>query len=122
MKLFRRGNELTLNRVHDVITIREGDERLKLTVNGDAMRIVAGLNRAQAKMKELDETSPDEAVIEAAEYFATVLFGKEQAGQLMAFYANDPGCVITVCGKYFRERLAEKITKAQKKLKDAETV
>lgn len=122
MKLFRRNHELTLNRVHDVITIREGDERLKLTVNGDAMRIVAGLNRAQAKMKELDETSPDEAVIEAAEYFATVLFGKEQAGRLMAFYANDPGCVITVCGKYFRERLAEKITKAQKKLKDAETV
>ena len=113
---------MTLNRVHDTVTVREGDEKLTLTVNGDAMRIVAGLNRAQAKMKEIDENAPDEAVIEAAEYFATVLFGKEQAAQLMAFYANDPGCVITVCGKYFRERLAEKITKAQKKLKNAETV
>ena len=122
MKLFRRGYEMTLNRVHDSVTVREGDEKLTLTVNGDAMRIVAGLNRAQAKMKEIDENAPDEAVIEAAEYFATVLFGKEQAAQLMAFYANDPGCVITVCGKYFRERLAEKITKAQKKLKNAETV
>ena len=122
MKLFRRGYEMTLNRVHDTVTVREGDEKLTLTVNGDAMRIVAGLNRAQAKMKEIDENAPDEAVIEAAEYFATVLFGKEQAAQLMAFYANDPGCVITVCGKYFRERLAEKITKAQKKLKNAETV
>ena len=122
MKLFRRGYEMTLNRVHDTVTVREGDEKLTLTVNGDAMRIVAGLNRAQAKMKEIDENAPDEAVIEAAEYFATVLFGKEQAAQLMAFYANDPGCVITVCGKYFRERLAEKITKAQKKLKNAEAV
>ena len=122
MKLFRRGYEMTLNRVHDTVTVREGDEKLTLTVNGDAMRIVAGLNRAQAKMKEIDENAPDEDVIEAAEYFATVLFGKEQAAQLMAFYANDPGCVITVCGKYFRERLAEKITKAQKKLKNAEAV
>lgn len=122
MKLFRRGYEMTLNRVHDTVTVREGDEKLTLTVNGDAMRIVAGLNRALAKMKEIDENAPDEAVIEAAEYFATVLFGKEQAAQLMAFYANDPGCVITVCGKYFRERLAEKITKAQKKLKNAEAV
>lgn len=122
MKLFRRGYEMTLNRVHDTVTVREGDEKLTLTVNGDAMRIVAGLNRAQAKMKEIDENAPDEDVIEAAEYFATVLFGKEQAAQLMAFYANDPGCVITVCGKYFRERLAEKITKAQKKLKNAEAI
>ena len=109
--------EMTLNRVHDRIVIKEGDERLTLTVNGDAMRMVAGLNRAQAKMKELNDDSDDATVKDAAVYFATVIFGQEQAGKLMDFYADDPGCVISVCGRYFRERLAGRIAKAQKKQK-----
>ena len=122
MKLFRRGYEMTLNRVHDTVNIREGDEKITLTVNGDAMRMVAGLNKAQAKMKELTDDSPDEVVKECAEYFAAVIFGKDQAAQLMAFYADDPGCVITVCGQYFKERLAGKISAMQKRMKNAETV
>ena len=122
MKLFRRGYEMTLNRVHDTITVREGSERLTLTVNGDAMRMVAGLNKAQAKMKGVTEETPDEEVKEVAEYFAAVIFGKEQAAKLMAFYAEDPGCVITVCGRYFSERLAGRITEAQKRMKNAEAV
>ena len=109
--------EMTLNRVHDKITIKEGDERLTLTVNGDAMRMVAGLNKAQKKMLELTEDTEDEQVRETAEYFASVIFGREQAEKLLAFYADDPGCVITVCGQYFKERLAGKIAKVQKKLK-----
>lgn len=122
MKLFRRGYEMTLNRVHDTITVREADEKITLTVNGDAMRMVAGLNKAQAKMKGITDETPDEEVKEVAEYFAAVIFGKEQAAKLMAFYADDPGCVITVCGRYFSERLADKITEAQKRMKGAETV
>ncbi len=117
MKLFRRGYEMTLNRVHDTVTIREGDERITLTVNGDAMRMVAGLNKAQLKMKELSDNSTDEQVKEVSEYFAAVIFGKEQAAQLMAFYADDPGCVITVCGQYFKARLAGKISAVQRKMK-----
>ena len=96
MALFRRGYELTLNRVHDTITIREGGETLPLTVNGDAMRIVAGLSKAQKKLQELKDDSTDAEVKESAEYFASVIFGKEQAAKLMAFYADDPGCVISV--------------------------
>lgn len=119
MKIFRRGYEMTLNRVHDTVTIREGDDKITLTVSGDAMRIVAGLTKAQAKMHELTDDSPDEVVKECAEYFAAVIFGKEQAAQLMAFYADDPGCVITVCGQYFKERLAGKITEKQKRIKNA---
>ena len=122
MKLFRRGYEMTLNRVHDTVTVREGDEKITLTVNGDAMRMVAGLTKAQTKMKELTDDSPDDVVKDVAEYFAAVIFGKEQAAKLMAFYADDPGCVITVCGQYFKERLADKITEAQKRMKGAETV
>jgi hypothetical protein len=119
MKLFRRGYEMTLNRVHDTVTVREGDEKITLTVNGDSMRMVAGLTKAQAKMKELTDDTPDEVVKECAEYFAAVIFGTEQAAQLMAFYADDPGCVITVCGQYFKDRLARKISDMQKRMKNA---
>ena len=111
------GRTITLNRVHDSITIKEGTERLNLTVDGDSMRMVAGLNKAQQKMRAVNDETPDAEVLECAEYFASVIFGKEQAEQLMKFYNNDPGCVINVCGKYFRERLAGKIAKVQKKMK-----
>lgn len=117
MKIFRRGYEMTLNRVHDTVTIKEGDEKITLTVNGDAMRIVAGLNKAQKKMLALNDDTPDEEVKEVAEYFAAVIFGQEQAKALMAFYADDPGCVINVCGQYFKDRLAGKIAAVQKKIK-----
>jgi hypothetical protein len=115
--LFHKGYELTLNRVHDKITIKEGDERIALTVNGDAMHMVAGLNKAQQKMKAITDDSTDAEVKETAEYFAAVIFGREQATKLMEFYGDDPGCVINVCGQYFRERLAGKIADVQKKSK-----
>ena len=120
MKLFRKGYDITLNRVHDTIKIKENGETLPLTVSADPMRIVAGLNKAQKKLNELvnQETEPEEEEIkEAAEYFATVIFGKEQAEKLMAFYNGDAACVINVCGTYFRERLGQKISKMQKKIK-----
>ena len=40
-----------------------------------------------------------------------------QAAKLIDFYAGDPFCVISVCGKYFKERLAGKIANIQKKMK-----
>lgn len=117
MKFFRNGYEMTLNRVHDTVTIKEGDERLTLSVNGDAMHMIAGINKANQKLQALTDDSKDEEVIEAAEYFAAVIFGREQAARLMRFYANDPGCVISVCGQYFKERLVDRIVKVQKKAK-----
>lgn len=109
--------EITLHQIHDRITVREGNDRLSLVVNGDPMRLVGGLNKAQKKMQELNESATDEQIIECAEFFASVIFGDTQAKELMKFYADDPGCVITLCGRYFKERLADKIAKAQKKLK-----
>ena len=117
MRFFRKGYNVTLNRVHDTVTIREGDERLTLSVNGDSMRMVAGLTKAQKKLQGLSDDSPEEQVKEAAEYFAAVIFGQEQAKKIMAFYADDPACVVSVCGQYFKERLAGKITAVQKKIK-----
>lgn len=116
-KLFRR-NEITLNRVHHTVTINENGERLKLVINADPMRLVAGLTKAQKKLNETvnkDEPTEDE-IKEAAEYFATVILGKEQTDALFDFYAGDAACVINVCGQIFRDQLAKKIAKAQKKM------
>ena len=108
---------MTLNRVHDVLTVKEGNEKLTLSVDGDSMRIVAGLNAAQKKMNELKDDATEQEIREAAETFATVIFGKEQTEKLFAFYSNDPGCVISICGQYFKNRLADKIAKVQRRLK-----
>lgn len=107
--------EISLGRIHDTVVIREGDERLKLRVNADPMRIMAGLNLAQQMLKALDEESTEEQQLNAAKYFANVIFGKEQTEQLSEFYRKDAGCIISICGKYFSERLSKMITKAQKK-------
>ena len=117
MSLFRKGYTMTLNRVCDTVKIKEGDESLTLKVNGDAMHMVAGLNKAQKKMLDLQDDATDEQVKDAAQYFAAVIFGQEQAKKLVEFYAEDPACVITVCGNYFKQRLANKIAAVQKKMK-----
>ena len=113
--MFGKKYELTLNRVHDTVLIREGDEKLELRVDGDPMRMVAGLGQAQKKMQALDKDSTDEETDGAARYFAQVIFGEAQAERLVEFYHNDAGCVISVCGKYFESRLGKLITKAQKR-------
>ena len=120
MKLFRRKNEITLNRIHHTVIINENGEKLKLVVNADPMRLVAGLSKARKKLTELVENGrepTEDEMHEAAEYFAAVMFGKEQTQELFAFYANDNACVINVCGQVFRDQLTDKIVKAQKKMK-----
>ena len=107
----------TLNRVHDRVRIVEGDEKLELVVDGDPMRMVAGLNEAQKRLRGLTESSPEEEQMGAARYFASVMFGEEQAQELIEFYHSDPACVINVCGRYFSSRLAKLIEKAQKRAK-----
>lgn len=116
-KIFRR-NEVSLNRIHHTVTINENGEKLKLTISADPLRIVAGLNKAQKKLNEtVSKDNPtDEDIKEAAEFFASVLFGKEQTDALFDFYAQDSACVINVCGQVFRDQLAAKISKAQKKM------
>ena len=54
-------------------------------------------------------------ILESARVFAEVIFGKEQAEKLIAFYENDALAVINACGMYFSQRLAKIITKAQKR-------
>lgn len=115
--IFKRNYNLSLNRVHDTVRVVEGPDRLELRVDGDAMRMVAGLSQAQKRLQALDGDSTDEQQRDAALYFAGVMFGAEQAGALMDFYRGDAGCVIGVCGRYFSERLSKLIAQAQKKAK-----
>ena len=116
--LFRR-NEVTLNRIHHTVIINENGEKLKLVVNADPMRLVAGINKASKKLEDTiskDREPTNEEMKEAAEYFSAVLFGKEQTEKLFEFYANDAACVINICAQIFRDQLTDKITKAQKKM------
>ena len=108
---------LSMNRVHDTVKINEGAESLILKVDADPMRMVAGLSKTQEMMKALNADSTDEELESAALYYASVIFGKEQAEKLADFYHRDAGCVIGICGKYFTGRLSALIVKAQKKNK-----
>ena len=117
-KLFRR-NEISLNRIHHTVTVNENGEKLKLTISADPMRLVAGLTKAQKKLNDTisgEKEPTEEEIKDAAEYFAAVLFGREQTEKLFEFYAQDAACVINVCGQIFKDQLARKISKAQKKM------
>ena len=109
--------KISLNRIHDRVRITEGDERLDLRVDADPMRVVAGLNEAQRRLKTITDESSEESRNEISLYFASVIFGAEQASQLMEFYHDDAACVINVCGRYFSDRLSKLIERAQKKIK-----
>ena len=108
---------ISLHRVHDKVRITEGGESLDLHVDADPMRMVAGLSQAQKMLQGITNETPEEESLNAARYFAQVIFGKDQAEQLVGFYHNDAGCVINVCGRYFEKRLSKLITAAQKKTK-----
>jgi hypothetical protein len=110
--MFRK--EINPYSVSDKVTFRNVDKTLTLYVRGDAASFVVGLKKAQEKLSAMnDETSECERV-NCARFFARTLFGEEQGDKLVDFY-NEPLAIITVCGMYFKDRLAKKITKAQKK-------
>lgn len=112
--MFRK-NTLTLGRVYDTVKITEGGETLTLHVNSDPSRIVVGLSQAQKRLVTITAETPDEEREEIALFFASVLFGDEQARKLLDFYYGDSSCVVSVCAQYFAKRLKKLITKAQKK-------
>jgi len=109
--------EISLHRVHDRVKITEGGDSLLLHVDADPMRMVAGLSQAQKIMQGLTEESTEDEQKNAALYFASVIFGKEQAEKLLDFYHGDAGCVYNACGQYFGKRLNKLIVAAQKKQK-----
>jgi hypothetical protein len=113
--MFKRSHEISLNRVHDSVTFRESDDKLTLKVYGDPMRLTSGLMHVQRNMQGLTDDSPEDEQNAMAKELATVIFGPQQAEQLMEFYHNDAPGVMNVCLQYFKQRLSAKIVKAQKK-------
>lgn len=110
------GNKsLTLGRVYDKVTINEGGEKLTLHVNADPSRIVIGLSEARKRLVTINENTPDNEREEIARFFASVLFGDEQAQKLFDYYYGDPSCVVSMCALYFAKRLSKLIAKAQKR-------
>ena len=117
-RLFKR--ELTLNRVRDHVTIREGDETITLTVDSDATAIISRILAAQKVMNAIDGDSSAQDREGAAIAFSSAIFGKEQTTKLFEFYNGNADCVVTICGMYFgdpKNGLGKKITKVQKRLK-----
>lgn len=114
MNIFRRGYEVDPFPVQDRVTFRNGDAKLVLEVKADASVMVTNLGKAQKRLAAVTEETDEEEQKSVAKFFASAMFGEEQAEKLMEFY-KEPLTVITVCGKYFSERLGKVITKAQKR-------
>ena len=114
--MFFKPYTISLNRVHDRIMIREGGEKLVLTIDADPMRMAAEIMAARRLLDDLTETSTDEELNAAADAFSVAMFGREQADRVREFYRGDGKCILNVCARYFHDRLAAKITAAQKKV------
>lgn len=111
-KFFRK--EINPFSVSDKAVFRNVDKTLTLFVRSDAASLVVGIKKAYDKLATMTDERTEEDKADAARMFAYSIFGKEQGDRLCEFYA-DPLAVITACGMYFKQRLAAKITKAQKK-------
>ena len=107
---------VSLGRVHELVRVKEGTERLILRVDGDPIQMTVGLNKAREALQTLNGENDEEA-LEAARMFAEVFFGKKQTDLLFGLYNDNPACVISVCGKVFEKRLIKKIIKAQTRQK-----
>lgn len=116
--IFRRS--LTLNRVRDKVSIKEGNEKIILYVDSEINSIMKGIREAEKLIVGINGESKKEERTYAARMFATAIFGKEQTDQLFEFYHGNEDCVISICGIYFSDRkhgLSKKITKIQKKIR-----
>ncbi len=115
MGLFKKTYEIDPFPVHDKVRFRNVDETLTLFVRSDASVMVSNLNKINKRLTGINEDTTEDERNMIAQQFAECLFGGDQAEELMRFYHDDALAVITVCGRYFKERLSKIITKAQKK-------
>lgn len=106
---------ISLHRVHDRIKIVEGSDSIVLLIDADPNTMVLQMQSAHEKMQQALLTGDVEEQKISGMMFADTMFGKEQAGKLLEMYGGDVTCVVNVCLKYFQERLAKLIAKAQKK-------
>lgn len=118
-KLFQR-KPLSLNRVRDKVTIKEGEETITLFVDCDVTGIVNKLRNAKDMIDSLKENTGEDQKKAASMSFAVAIFGEAQAEKLLTFYHGNYGCVVEICGIYFEDKkhgLARKIADVQKRVR-----
>lgn len=107
--------KLTLGRVHDLLELREGQERLFLRVDADPAELVRLINGLEHKLSAINADNAETEGAKVGREFCEAIFGKDQTGKIFTLYNNDGAAVLGLCTKYFTERLWKKITKAQKR-------
>ena len=112
--MFFRRFEINPYPVQDKIVFRNGDETLELAVKSDGGEIIRKIQKANVRLSGVNDKSSEEEKQSVSFALASSIFGDDQARKLCSFY-DDPVTVVTVCGRYFKERLSKKIAKAQKK-------
>lgn len=110
--------KLSLKHVHDLIEVREGDERLVLRIDADPVSIVHMINKIEPRLNSIhkQEEAENEAESIAREYCGTI-FGRKQMMKLFELYNGNAESVLDMCCRYTTDRLIKLITKAQKKAK-----
>ena len=93
---------------------RNVDKTLVLYVRSDAPTLMVGLMASEKKLDSVKKETDREKLTEAARFFARAIFKEEQGDRLVEFY-DDPAVVISALGMFFDQVLKQKITKAQKK-------
>lgn len=111
----RKKYRISLGNVYDDIEVIRGEQTLRLSVDESPANLVRGLSNAHDTIKGMNADTPKEEWAKAAQDMAASIFGEEQGEKLMDFYNHDPFSVISVCTKYYSDRLRKKITDAQKK-------
>jgi len=107
----------SLGRIHCTVPVKEGDELLRLRVDADPNLLVTRISEAVKMMQALPAEHTPEQARDVALYFATVLFGKEQAGKLLDLYNGSAESVLYMCSIIVEKDLAQRISKAQKRAK-----
>lgn len=102
----------SLGRVHDLIEVREMNETLTLRVDADPVEIMRVIQSLGRQIENDKDTENADGFTKA---FCTAIFGEAQTAKLYEFYNNEMSCVLSICSKYFSERLGKLITKAQKR-------
>jgi hypothetical protein len=106
----------SLGHVHDLIEIREGNERLPLRVDADPISIVRLIGRLEPQLSSIQDQEQAEKEAEGiAREICNAIFGKQQMKKIFEMYNDDSSAVLGICSKYIAERLGKLVTKKQKK-------
>ena len=109
--LFNRA--LTLGHVHQRITVKEGEDTLRLLVDSD---VTALAGRCKNALSLIEKARKDESVRkEAGVALARAMFGEEQTKKLLEFYGGNELAVLEISARAFTLKLARQIDKAQRK-------